>query len=67
MKLPRGSEEHFYDAELGIIAALWHDNGIVTIASSGYGVSLVVKAERYFASQKKRVNVFMPNAIHQYN
>ncbi|XP_063872958.1 piggyBac transposable element-derived protein 2-like [Scylla paramamosain] len=54
MKLPRGSEEHFCDAESGIIAARWQDNGIVTIASSEYGVSPVVKAERYVASQKIR-------------
>ncbi len=67
MKLSRGTEEHFCDAESGIIAARWQDNGIVTIASSEYGVSPLVKAERYVASQKKRMNVLMPNAIHQYN
>ncbi len=37
MKLPGGSEEHFCDAESGIIAEGWHDNRIVTIASSEYG------------------------------
>ncbi len=63
---PRGSEEHFCDAESGITAARWHDNGIVTMASSEYGVSPVVKAECYVASQKKPMNVLMPNAIHQY-
>ncbi len=67
MKLPRGSEEHYCDAESGIIAARWHDNDIVTIASSEYGVSPVVKAELYVASQEKRMNVLMPSAIHQYN
>ncbi len=67
MKLPRGSEEHYCDAESGIIAARWHDNGIVAITSSEYGVSPVVKAERYVASQKKRMNVLIPNVIHQYN
>ncbi|XP_045109694.1 piggyBac transposable element-derived protein 3-like [Portunus trituberculatus] len=56
MKLPRGTEEHFCDAESGIIAARWQDNGIVTIASSEYGVSPLVKAERYVTSQKKRMN-----------
>ncbi len=67
MKLPRGSEEHFRDAESGIIAARWQDNGIVTFASSEYGVLPVAKAEPYVASQKKRMNALMPNAIHQYN
>ncbi|KAK8379513.1 hypothetical protein O3P69_019442 [Scylla paramamosain] len=33
--------------EPGITAARWQDNGIVTIASSEYGVSSVVKAEHY--------------------
>ncbi len=32
MKLPRGSEEHFCDAESAIITARWRDNGIITIA-----------------------------------
>ncbi len=67
MKLPRGSEEHFCDAESGITAAHWYNNSIVTIASSEYGVSPVVKAERYIASKKKHTNVLMPNAVHQYN
>ncbi len=39
----------------------------VAIASSEYGVSPVVKAEPCVASQKKRMNVLMPNAMHQYN
>ncbi len=65
MKLQRGSLEHYCDTEWEIIAARWHDNGIVTVASSEYGVSPVVKAERYIASQKKRVKVPMPNVIHQ--
>ncbi len=67
MKLQRGSLEYYCDTESEIIAACWHDNGIVTVASSEYGVSPVVKAERYMASQKKRVKVPMPNVIHQYN
>ncbi len=61
MKLQRGSVEHLCDTESQIIAARWHDNGIVTVASSEYGISPVVKAERYIASQKKRVKVPMPN------
>ncbi len=67
MKLQRGSLEHFCDGDSKIIAARWQDNGVVTVASSEYGVSPVVKAERYIASQKKRVKVSMPNVIHQYN
>ncbi len=38
MKLQRGSLEHYCDTESEIIAARWHDNGIVTVASSEYGV-----------------------------
>ncbi len=49
-----------------IIAARWHENGIVTVASSEYSVSPVVKAECYSASQKKRLKVPMPNVIHPY-
>ncbi len=64
MRLPRGSEEYFCDADSEIIATRWDDNGIVTIASSEYGVSPVVKAERYVASQMKRMNVSMPSAIY---
>ncbi len=67
MMLPRGSEEHFSNTDSHIIAAHWHDNGIVTIASSECGVSPVVKAECYVASQKTQMKVPMPNVIHQYN
>lgn len=65
--MPRGSEEHFCDTESQISGARWHDNGIVTIASSEYGVSRVMKAERYVAPQKKRMKIPMPDVIHQYN
>ncbi len=36
MKLQRGSLEHFCDIEAEILAARWHDNGVVTVASSEY-------------------------------
>ncbi len=67
MKLPRGSEEHFCNTDSQIIAARWHVNGIVTIASSEYGASPVVKAESYVACQKKRMQVPIPIVIHHYN
>ena len=67
MKLPRGTEEHYCDADSQIAAVRWHDNGIVTMASSEFGVSPVVRAERYIASQRKRMKVPMPNVIHHYN
>ncbi len=50
MKLQRGSVEYFCDTESQIIVARWHDNGIVTDASSEYSISPVVKTERYIVS-----------------
>lgn len=59
-------KEHISDTESQITTAKWHNNGMVTIASSEYGLSPLGKAECYDASHKRLIKVPVPNAIHQY-
>lgn len=56
-KLPRGTEEHFLEKDTNIIVVRWNDNGIVCIASNQHGLLPIKKAERYSATEKKKINV----------
>ena len=66
-KLPRGSEEHFYDATSNVIVVRWNDNGIVNIASNQHGKLPLKLVERYCSKEKKRLHVKMPCVIGMYN
>ena len=63
----RGSEEHFLDEDGQIILVRWCDNGVVSIASNQHGLQPMKRVERYCASEKKKINVQMPNLISKYN
>lgn len=66
-KRPRGSEEHFLEKDSGISVVMWNDNGVVTIASTHYGVQPVKQVQRWSVAERKRVMIPMPSVIGLYN
>lgn len=70
-KLCKKEERGYFDSRLdsknGICAVRWHDNNIVTLLSSEYGVHPIQTANRYSVTQKQRVGIQQPNVVSQYN
>jgi len=50
-----------------VFFARWKDNGVVTIGSTVHGVTPQSKTKRYSKTQKKIVQVDMPNCVFMYN
>ncbi len=51
-KRSQGSEEHFLkDSAISVV--IWNDNGVVTIASTHYGVHPVKQAQRWSVAERK--------------
>ena len=63
----RGREEHFLDEDEQMSLVRWCDNGVVSIASSQHGLQLIKRVECYCASERKKINVQMPNLISKCN
>ena len=66
-KKPRESLEYYSTENSTIVLAKWLDNGSVIVGSNEHGVFPCAKAERYTATEKKCVQVPVPNLIKQYN
>ena len=45
----------------------WNDNNVVTLLSNCFGVQPVTQVKRWSASEKKHIQIPMPNLISQYN
>ncbi|KFM58705.1 PiggyBac transposable element-derived protein 3, partial [Stegodyphus mimosarum] len=65
-KMERGSFDYRVDGK-GNIVCRWHDNSVVTVASSGPGVNPLCLVNRYSQEQKKKIQVLQPNMIKVYN
>lgn len=66
-KEPRGTFDSLINRKHGITAIRWHDNSVVTVLSSEFGVQPVRPAQRYSAAQKTKIAIPQPCSIHQYN
>lgn len=66
-KQARGSFDSRINKKDNICAVRWHDNSVVTLLSTEYGVQPVRAAQRYSRTEHKRVDVVQPNLIHFYN
>ncbi|GFS80192.1 chimeric ERCC6-PGBD3 protein [Trichonephila clavipes] len=44
----------------------WHDNSVVTVASSGAGVNPLFHVNRYSQKRKKNIQIQQPNMIKVY-
>jgi len=66
-KKERGESESAIEKNSGVFFARWKDNGVVTIGSTVHGVTPQSKTKRYSKTQKKIVQVDMPNCVFMYN
>lgn len=60
-KEPRGKPCHKASKE--IIAAKWHDNSIVTIASNWHGLDPITKVDRIGFVDKKRAKIQVDSRV----
>ena len=65
-KLERGAMTHFKDKTSGIVLVRWHDNSIVTVGSTVYGVTPTVDATRWSRKESKPVKIPQPYLIQKY-
>lgn len=66
-KKARGTFESVIDKDDGILFLRWIDNGVVTAASTCFGVHPLTNARRFSRAEKKVVQMPVPNAIAKYN
>lgn len=66
-KKARGTYESIIDKANGIIFVRWVDNGVVTAASTCFGVHPMGNVRRYSQMEKKIVQVLRPSVIAKYN
>ena len=66
-KQARGSFEQKTDKDAGVTLVKWHDNSIVTMASTCLGVAPLKTARRCSQAEKKIIEVQQPHLIHPYN
>ena len=66
-KASRGTFDYSLDRKSGMLAVRWNDNNVVTVLSNCFGIEPVTQAKRWSASEKKHVQITMPNMIAQYN
>lgn len=63
----RGHFESTLEKEDGILLVRWHDNSVVTVASTSYGVEPVSTVKRFSQTEKKHVQIQQPFVVKQYN
>ena len=63
---PKGAYDYRQSSN-GILIVRWRDNAVVTVASTSSGVAPVSTANRYSASDKKRIQIARPNTVAQCN
>lgn len=66
-KQPRGSFDQVTESHLGITLVRYHDNSIVTVASTQAGASPITKARRYSQANKKHILIDQPSCVVLYN
>lgn len=66
-KKQRGSFDQVTEADLGITLVRYHDNSIVTVASTEAGVYPVTKARRFSQANKKHILIDQPACVVLYN
>ena len=64
-KEKRGSMDEAYTGNISLVK--WKDNKVVSVASNKERCTPLQKVERWDKTQKKRLNIDMPNSIHIYN
>uniref|UniRef100_A0A8C4S861 PiggyBac transposable element-derived protein domain-containing protein n=1 Tax=Erpetoichthys calabaricus TaxID=27687 RepID=A0A8C4S861_ERPCA len=65
-KKERGTFDYQIDGK-GNIVCRWHNNSVVTVASSGAGVDPLCLVNHYSQKLKKKIQVQQPNMIKVYN
>ncbi|KAJ8911109.1 hypothetical protein NQ315_003371 [Exocentrus adspersus] len=66
-KHPRGSFDSIIDKGNGILFVRWVDNGVVTLASTCFGLEPMGTVRRYSKAEKRMIQVTRPNVIGTYN
>ena len=66
-KLERGAMTHFKDKTSGIVLVRWHDNSIVTVGCTVYGVTPTVDTTCWSRKESKPVKIPQPYIIQKYN
>ena len=62
-----GVKKHFLEKNAKIFVVRWKDNGLVCVASNEPGLRPLKKVERYSATERKKIAVFISNFICMYN
>ena len=65
--LGRGSMDWRVDANSGITAIRWYDNGVVQLASTYIGHEQGNKVKRWSAKENKRIEIECPAMVEEYN
>ena len=66
-ELGRGSMDWRADANSGITAIRWYDNGIVQLVSTHIGNQQGKKVGRWSAKESKRIEIDCPAMVEEYN
>lgn len=66
-KKEKGESKSAIEKNSEVFFARWKDNRVVTIGSTVHGITTQSKIKRYSKTQKKIVQVEMPNCVLMYN
>lgn len=66
-KAKRGTYDYALTTDKKVVITRWMDNSTVTVVSTVHGVQPVSNANRYSASEKKKIAIPRPNCIGKYN
>lgn len=66
-KANRGTYDYSLDKKNCLIITRWKDNSVVTAASNIHGIFPITMADRYSATEKKKIGISRPNIITKYN